>query len=257
MSDRILTDRPAPHVARVRIHWPEKRNALSVALRHELIAALQSFDDDDDVRAIVIAGGEKVFASGADLTEILNASAIDMMLRATERLWAAIGRTGKPMVAAVRGLALGGGFELALHADMIVAGEGTRLGLPEVKLGLMPGGGGTQRLLRLVGRHRALQLLMTGDTLTAREAERLGVVNVVAPDDQVDQQAIALAARVAAMPPLAIRQIREVVARGADCSLDTALMLESKALQLLCASHDKHEGIEALLDKRAPNFTGR
>ncbi|NUZ06085.1 enoyl-CoA hydratase-related protein [Piscinibacter koreensis] len=257
MSNDILIARPAPHVGLVRIDRPEKRNALSVPLRKELVAALQSLDDDADVRAIVLAGSDRIFAAGADLSEIVDASAIDMMLRATNRMWAAIARLTKPMVAAVRGIAFGGGLELALHADLIVAGESARLGLPEIKVGLMPGAGGTQRLLRLLGRQRTLMLLLTGDALTAPEALALGIVNRVVPDDQVDAEALALAGRIAAMPPLAVRQIREVVNAGADCPLDAALMLEHKALQLLCASEDKREGIRAFLEKRTPVFTGR
>lgn len=253
----LLIERPAPDVGLVRIDRPEKRNALSIPLRKELVAALQALDQDPSVRAIVLAGSAKVFAAGADLAEIAEATAIDMVLRAANRLWAAIARLDKPMVAAVRGLAFGGGFELALHADLIVAGQGTRFGLPEIKVGLMPGAGGTQRLLRLLGRQRTLMLLLTGDVLSAADALAAGVVNAVVPDDEVDAAAIALARRVAAMPPLAVRQIREVVAAGADCPLDAALMLETKALQLLCASEDKREGIRAFFEKRAPVFHGR
>lgn len=253
----ILIERPAAHVGLVRIHREEKRNALSIALRTELVAALQKLDSDAGVRAIVLAGGERVFAAGADLSEIVDAGAIEMMLRETSRLWSAIARLGTPLIAAVRGLAFGGGFELALHADCIVAGENARFGLPEIKVGLMPGAGGTQRLLRLIGRQRTLMLLLTGEPMSAAEALSAGVVNKVVPDAQVDVEATALAARIAAMPPLAVRQIREVVAAGADCPLDAALMLENKALQLLCASEDKREGIRAFFEKRQPVFTGR
>lgn len=255
--NEILIERPSPHVGLVRINRAEKRNALSVQLRRELVAALQQLDDDDSVRAIVLAGGDKVFAAGADLAEIVDAGAIDMVLRATTRLWSAIARLNTPMVAAVRGLAFGGGFELALHADLIVAGETTRLGLPEIKVGLMPGAGGTQRLLRLLGRQRTLKLLLTGDAMSAQEALAAGVVTAVVPDAEVEAEAITLAERIAAMAPLAVRQIREVVAAGADCPLDAALMLEHKALQLLCASDDKREGIQAFFEKRPPVFTGR
>ncbi len=254
---RILVERPVDGVVLVRIDRPAKRNALSLDLRARLVDALQAADDDDSVRAIVLAGGERTFASGADLSEILDAGAIDMMLRRTERFWDAIARTGKPIVAAVRGIAFGGGFELALHADLIVAGMGARFGLPEIKVGLIPGAGGTQRLQRLVGRHQALMLLMTGDPMTASEAQARGVVNRVVDDDRVDQEAIELAARLASAPALAIRQIREVVKAGADCPLDAALALERKAMQVLCASSDKHEGIRALFEKRPPHFTGR
>ncbi|MGI4813084.1 MAG: enoyl-CoA hydratase-related protein [Janthinobacterium lividum] len=241
----------------VRIHRPEKRNALSVGLRVELVRVLEELDADASVRAIVLVGSEKVFAAGADLAEILNAGAIDMMLRATDRLWAAIGRLNTPVIAGVRGLALGGGFELALHADMIVAGERARFGLPEVKVGLMPGAGGTQRLTRIIGRQQTLMLTLTGDALTAAEAYARNLVAMVVPDEQVEAEAAKLAARIAAMPPLAVRQIREAVNGGADCSLEAALMIERKSLQLLCASEDKHEGIQALLEKRQPVFKGR
>lgn len=253
----ILIERPSEHVGLVRINRAEKRNALSVPLRKELIAALQALDADGAVRAIVLTGGNQVFAAGADLSEIAHAGAIDMVLRATGKLWGAIARLDKPMIAAVRGLAFGGGFELALHADLIVAGESARFGLPEIKVGLMPGAGGTQRLLRLIGRQRTLMLLLTGDAMSAQDALAAGIVNRVVTDAEVEPQALALAGRLAAMPPLAVRQIREVVSAGADCPLDAALMLEHKALQLLCASDDKREGIQAFFEKRAPVFTGR
>ena len=255
--DELRVEHPELRVAVVRIERPAKRNALSVALRRVLVERLQALDADDAVGAIVLAGGPEFFAAGADLTEIVDAGAIEMLLRDTFSLWSAIGRIGKPMLAAVRGQALGGGFELALHADLIVAGERARFGLPEVKVGLMPGGGGTQRLLRLVGRQRTLQYLLTGDTMSAAEAQAMGIVNAVVPDAEVEAAAVALAARIAAMPPLAVRQIREVVAAGADSPLDAALRLEHKALQLLCASDDKQEGIRAFLERRKPRYTGR
>ena len=255
--DELRVEHPEPRVAVLRIHRPAKRNALSVALRRVLVERLQALDADDTIGAIVLAGGAEFFAAGADLTEIVDAGAIEMLLRDTFRLWSAIGRVGKPMLAAVRGQALGGGFELALHADLIVAGERARFGLPEIKVGLMPGGGGTQRLLRLIGRQRTLQYLLTGDVMSAPQALALGIVNAVVPDAEVEPAAIALAARVAAMPPLAVRQIREVVAAGADCPLDAALRLEHKALQLLCASDDKREGIRAFFEKRPPRYVGR
>ena len=255
--DELRVEHPEPRVAVLRIHRPAKRNALSVALRRVLVERLQALDADDTIGAIVLAGGAEFFAAGADLTEIVDAGAIEMLLRDTFSLWSAIGRIGKPMLAAVRGQALGGGFELALHADLIVAGEGARFGLPEIRVGLMPGGGGTQRLLRLIGRQRTLQYLLTGDVMSAPQALALGIVNAVVPDAEVEPAAVALAARVAAMPPLAVRQIREVVAAGADCPLDAALRLEHKALQLLCASDDKREGIRAFFEKRPPRYVGR
>lgn len=255
--DELHVEHPEPRVAVLRIDRPTKRNALSVALRRLLVERLQALDADEAIDAIVLAGGPEFFAAGADLAEIVDAGAIEMLLRDTFSLWSAIGRVGKPMLAAVRGQALGGGFELALHADLIVAGDRARFGLPEIKVGLMPGGGGTQRLLRLVGRQRTLQYLLTGDTMSAAEAQAMGIVNAVVPDAEVESAAVALAARIATMPPLAVRQIREVVAAGADCPLEAALRLEHKALQLLCASEDKQEGIRAFLERRAPRYSGR
>lgn len=256
MAD-ILIERPAAHVALLRIARPEKRNALSLELRQALVDHLQSLDEDPEVRAIVLCGGDKVFAAGADLSEIEHASAVDMLLQARNRLWAAIARLRTPVVAAVRGVAFGAGFELALQADLIVAGEAARFGLPEIKVGLMPGAGGTQRLLRLLGRQRTLALLLTGDAMGAAEAHAAGVVHRVVPDAGVEAMAVTEASRIAAMSPLAVQQIREVVAAGADCPLDAALLLEHKALQLLCASEDKREGIRAFFEKRAPEFKGR
>jgi enoyl-CoA hydratase/carnithine racemase len=253
----MLVDRPADGVVRLRLNRPAARNALSLALRRRLVAAIAEAEEDSDTRCLILAGGDKVFAAGADIAELAGAGPIDMMLRASERLWDAIARCRKPIVAAVRGAALGGGWELALHADLIVAGDAARFGLPEIRIGIMPGAGGTQRLTRLVGKHRALDLLLTGRTVTAAEAFALGTVNRLVPDAEVDATSVELAAGLAQMPPLAVRQIKGVVLAGADCALDAALALERNALQVLFASADKEEGVRAFLEKRAPDFVGR
>lgn len=253
----ILVDRPMDGVVRLRIDRPGARNALSVALRERLVAALAEAEQAPEARCVILAGSDKIFAAGADIVELAGAGAIDMMLRATERLWGAIARCRKPIVAAVRGAALGGGWELALHADVIVAGESARFGLPEIRLGVIPGGGGTQRLTRLVGKHRALDLLLTGRTVSAAEALAMGAVSRVVPDGNVEAAAVDLAQTIARMPPLAVRQVKEVVLAGADCSLEAALALERNALQLLFASADKEEGVRAFLEKREPRFVGR
>ena len=253
----LLVDRPAPGVVRLRIHRPESRNALSVAVREALVAQITAAETDGNIRCIVMAGGERVFAAGADIRELADVGSTDMMLRATERLWGAVARCRKPIVAAVRGIAFGGGWELAMHADLIIAGRGARFALPEIRIGLMPGAGGTQRLPRLIGKHRALDLLLTGAELSAAEAYSLGAVSRLVADDDVDAEAVAVASSIAAMPPLAVRQIKEVVLAGLDCSLEAGLALERNAMQLLFSTGDKNEGVNAFLGKKKPEFSGR
>lgn len=255
MSD-ILIERPAQRVVLLRFNRPAVRNALSVAVRAELVEQLQILDADNDVRCVILAGNETAFAAGADLSELEHIDAIGMMKRDTGKAWDAIANFRKPMISAVRGTALGGGFELALTSDIIVAGEGSRLGLPEVKLGLIPGGGGTQRLIRIVGKHRALLLLFTGRAISGKEALEMGLISQLVPDAEVEPTAVDLATRIAAMPPLAIRLLKEVALFGADGPLSTGLALERRAVQLLCASQDKTEGVQAFLQKRAPQYQG-
>ena len=185
------------------------------------------------------------------------AGAIDMLLRGTHKLWRTISACPKPVIAAVNGFALGGGCELAMTCDIIIAGEGARFGQPEIKIGIIPGGGATQRLTRTIGKHKALRYLLTGDMFGAKEAFDMGLVSEVVPDSEVQVRAIAMATQIAALGPLAVEQIKECVLRGLDASLDTGLALETKANQMLFASQDQKEGMMAFIDKRKPNFTGR
>ncbi len=180
-----------------------------------------------------------------------------MARRGPNLVWRALDRLGTPVVAAVRGYALGGGCELAMGADIIIAGQGARLGLPEIPLGDPAGGGGTQRMLRALGKHRAMMHLLTGDMLTAAQAERFGLVSLVVPDADVEHAALTLAQRIAAMPPLAARQIKEAVRHGQDVPLPTALALERNAKYVLFSTEDKREGMQAFVEKRAAVFTGR
>jgi enoyl-CoA hydratase len=172
-------------------------------------------------------------------------------------VWGPIRAFPKPLIAAVNGWALGGGCELALHADMIVAGEGARFGQPEIKVGIMPGAGGTQRLTRAIGKYKAMKILLTGEPVTAREAEALGFVTEVVPDAEVLDRALALAKSIAALPPVAARKIKEVVLHGADLPLEAALLLERQAFQLMFDTADQKEGMAAFIEKRAPQFRGR
>lgn len=256
MSD-VLIEYPTPDVGVVRLNRPDKRNALSITMRQALVDALERLDGEDAVRAIVLLGSDKIFAAGSDLNEMKTADTTDMVIRAGNRFWAHIRKLKKPIIAGVRGYAFGGGFELALQSDLIIAADTAKFALPEVKLGMMPGAGGSQRLLRIVGKHRALMLMLTGDPISAAEALSLGVLNRVVPDAEVESSAIELAQKIAKMAPLAIQQIREAVSLGADCPLDVALALEHKSWQILCNSQDKNEGVAAFFEKREPVFKGR
>ncbi len=256
MSDEVLVERPLPGIAVVRINRPDARNALNQQVRAMLAEHFTELGSDPDVRCIVLTGSERIFAAGADIRDLAERSAVEMMLRNTRRLWNAIASCPKPVVAAVNGLALGGGCELAMHADIIVAGEGASFGQPEVRIGVMPGAGGTQRLTRAVGKFRAMKMVLTGQPVGAREALEMGLASEVVPDAEVQARALALAAEIAALPPLAVMQIKEVVLAGQDASLDAALMLERKAFQLLFASRDQKEGMQAFLEKRKPDYQG-
>lgn len=252
----VILEHPAAHVALLRLNRPEARNALSPELRTELRSHFLSLAEDREVRAVVITGDSKAFAAGADIRSMATVGPGEMMRRGDDLNWAAIRHCPKPVIAAVNGYALGGGCELALHADIIVAGEGAVFGQPEVKLGIMPGAGGTQRLVRAVGRYRAMLMLLTGQSMTAKEAYEAGLASKVTLDDDTVSEAIAIATSIAAMPPLAVAEIKQVLHAGLDASLDTALMLERRAAYLLFDSDDKREAMAAFLDKRKPVFSG-
>jgi enoyl-CoA hydratase/carnithine racemase len=243
-------------VALLRISRPEAKNALNSAVREQLAVHFRALAADKKVRAIVLTGGEQCFVAGADIREFADATPVEMYLRHTELLWEAISRCPKPVIAAVNGFALGGGCELAMHCDIIVAGESARFGQPEVKLGLMPGAGGTQRLVRAVGKFQAMRIALTGCLVPAPEALAMGMVSEVVSDDQTISRALELAAQIAALPPLAVAQIKEVMLAGADLPLDSALVLERKAFQLLFDSKDQKEGARAFLEKRKASFAG-
>jgi enoyl-CoA hydratase len=244
-------------VALVRIERPEARNALNAAVREQLAEHFRALAADGAIRCAVIAGSDKVFAAGADIKAMAEAGAAEMMERGTERHWAAIKDFPKPLIAAVNGFALGGGCELALHADIIIAGEGARFGQPEIKVGIMCGAGGTQRLTRAVGKYKAMRLLLTGDMIGAREADAIGLVSEVVPDGEVLERALALARTIAALPPIAARKTKELVLQGADLPLEAALLMERQAFQLLFDTADQKEGMRAFIEKRPPTFQGR
>ena len=252
----VITERPEDGVALVKINRPEVRNALNMATRQALAAAFEALQEDGSVRAIVLTGDQQAFAAGADLREFIDAGAIEIMRRRSERYWSAVARTPQPVIAAISGYALGGGLELAMCCDLIVAGEGAQLGQPEVRVGIMPGAGGTQRLTRAVGKFHAMRICLTGRPIGAAEAYQIGLVSQVVPDAEVVDTALMIARDIARLPPLAVIQIKEAIVAGEDASLETGLMLERKAFQLLFASADKREGMQAFLDKRKPDFKG-
>ena len=253
----ILRETPAPGVVLLRINRPEARNALSMQVRRKLSEEFLRINDDEAVRAVILTGDDKAFAAGADLKEFAELSAVEQMRRQTHRLFASIAACPKPVIAAVNGFALGGGCELAMHADIIVAGENARFGQPEVRVGLMPGAGGTQRLTRAVGKFRAMKLVLLGEPITGAEATQMGLASEAVPDEQVLPRALEMAEKIAALPPLAIEQIKEVLIAGMDASLEAGLMLERKAFQLLFATEDQKEGARAFAEKRKPAFKGR
>ena len=255
-TEPVLVERPEDGVALVRINRPKVRNALDMATRKALAATFEALHDDASVRAIVLTGNAQAFAAGADLKEFVDAGAIEMLQRRSERYWNAIASTPQPVIAAINGYALGGGLELAMCCDVIVAGEGAQLGQPEVRVGIMPGAGGTQRLVRAVGKFHAMRLCLTGQPIAAAEAWQIGLVSQVVPDAEVVDAAIGMARDLARLPPLAVMQIKEAVIAGQDASLEAGLMLERKAFQLLFASADKREGMQAFLEKRPARFEG-
>lgn len=256
MSDIVLLERPEPAIAIVRINRPEVRNALNLAVREKMAVVFRSLAEDRDLRCVILTGNDESFAAGADIRDMSEIDAVEMYHRHTERLWAAVSDCPVPVIAAVNGFALGGGLELAMHADIIIAGRSTKLGQPEVKVGIMPGAGGTQRLTRAVGKFHAMLLCLTGETINAEEAFQMGLVSKVTDDTGVFDEALRIAGKISQLPPIAVAQIKEAILLGPDAPLSTALALERKAVQLLFATRDKQEGMQAFLEKRKPRFTG-
>jgi enoyl-CoA hydratase len=254
--DNVLVEKDGA-IAGVTMNRPQALNALSYALVKDLSLALQELDQDNEVRVIVVTGGEKVFAAGADIKEMAERGPFDELIQERLAYRDRINRIGKPMIAAVSGFALGGGCELAMSCDVIIASESARFGQPEVNLGIIPGSGGTQRLTHLLGKHRAMELVLTGEAINATEAERLGLVNRVLPVELFLEEAKNIARKIAAKPVLAIKAAKEAVLKAANTPLDEGLDYERKSFYLLFASEDRREGMQAFLEKRKPEFKGK
>ena len=256
-SDTLLIERPSNDIAVLRLNRPQVRNALNLDLRTRLADEITRFGADPEIRCLIVTGSEVAFMAGADIGEMAGAGPVEVMARNVQKYWRAITECPKPLIAAVEGFALGAGLELAMCADIIVAGEGAKLGQPEVKVGILPGAGGTQKLARLVGSKRAMLLLMTGRMFGAAEAFSMGVVSEVAPTGQALARALEIAREIAALSPISIMQIKEIVNAGLNAPLETALMLERKAFQLQFATSDQKEGMRAFMEKRKPKFEGK
>jgi enoyl-CoA hydratase/carnithine racemase len=244
-------------VALCRLNRPEARNALSPELMEELASAVERYDADPEIRCIVIAGDDETFASGADIRALRERTFEEALRHPAASFWRRIVACRTPLVAAVSGFALGGGCELALLCDLIVASENAQLGQPEITLGIIPGGGGTQRLARVIGKQRAMDLVLTGRRIGAREAERLGLVNEVTADGEWLEGAVALAARIARRPPIAARLAKQAVLAAEEAPLSAGLEHERRLYELSMATEDRIEGMDAFLEKRRPEFKGR
>ena len=241
----------------VTMNRPQALNALSYALVKDICLALEELDADPEIRAIVVTGGEKVFAAGADIKEMAERGPFDELIQERLAYRDQINRIAKPVIAAVNGFALGGGCELAMSCDIVVAAESARFGQPEVNLGIIPGSGGTQRLTHVLGKYRAMEMILTGDMLSAADAERLGLVNRVVPAELCLEEAKNIAKKIAAKPQLAVKAAKEAVLKAANSALDEGLEFERKSFYLLFASEDRSEGMKAFLEKRRAEFKGK
>lgn len=256
MYENILVEKQDNGVGLVTLNRPKALNALNTALMTELITALKDHDSDDSVRCHVIAGSEKAFAAGADIKDMAEASPVDMLNRNNISLWDRIGELNKPVIAAVSGVCLGGGCELAMACDMIVASETAKFGQPEINLGIIPGAGGTQRLTRAVGKALAMEMILNNRWLTAEEAERFGLVNKVVSVESYMDEALKLAGEIAARAPVAIRIGKECVKKAHETSLSEGVEYERRAFYLLFSTDDQKEGMDAFVNKRDAAWKG-
>jgi enoyl-CoA hydratase len=251
----VLSTTDGP-VGIVTLNRPKQLNALAGPLMQELVAALEAHEADPAVLALVLTGGPTVFAAGADLKEMADATTVQMLTRNRIGLWDRLKRLSKPLIAAVGGYALGGGCELAMLCDIIIAAENARFGQPEINVGLMPGAGGTARLTRSVGKYVAMDLVLTGRMLTAEEAFQRGLVSRVVPHELLLDEAIRLARDIASKPPISVRLAKESVTRAFEGRVDDGIEYERKLFYLLFATQDAQEGMHAFVDKRSPSYKG-
>lgn len=245
------------HIALIQLNRPKELNALNLQLMGEVRDALKELDQDDEVRVIIITGNERAFAAGADIKQMAGKSTIDMWKTDQFSTWDQINKTRKPIIAAVSGFALGGGCEFAMTCDMIVASETAQFGQPEIKIGVMPGAGGTQRLTKVLGKTKAMELVLTGRFIGADEALGYGLINKVVPVELYMQETVKLAKEIAAMSPVAVQMAKESVKRSFEVPLEEGLHFERKNFYMLFSAEDQKEGMNAFIEKRKPDFKGR
>jgi enoyl-CoA hydratase/carnithine racemase len=256
-ASRVVRSERRAAVGVVTIARPERRNALNLQVKQDLVEHLQAMELDPEVAVVVLTGSDGYFVAGTDIAEMATMRPTDHVRLQTDRVFHVVRQLAKPVIAAVEGYALGGGCELALACDIVVAAEDAKFGQPEIRVGIMPGAGGTQRLLRTAGRYKTLLWSLTGDMIPAGDAYMANVVSELVPPGQALTRAIELGEQIAAMPQLAVRAIRDAVRLGGDVPMDTALALERRYFERLFDSEDQKEGMQAFLDKRAPRYQGR
>jgi len=245
------------NVGVLQLNRPNVLNALTFGLMSELVNGLEELDKDEEVRVIILTGSGRAFAAGADLAEMSQLTPVDLMLGRRFELWDRIRKISKPMIAAVGGYCLGGGNELAMTCDIIIASEAATFGQPEVNVGIIPGAGGTQRLIRVVGKYKAMEMILTGKSISADEAYRVGLANRVVPPESLMDEAKKIAADIASKPPISVRSAKEAILKAQDTTLEAGLDFERKAFYMLFATEDGKEGMRAFLEKRKPNFKGK
>lgn len=257
MSESDLIVEKEPPIGLIRLNRPSVLNALSTPLMKQLSAVLKDMDSDAEIGAVVITGNERVFSAGADIKEMVQASPTEIMALDHLAFWDAVASFSKPLVAAVSGYAFGGGFELAMNCDIIIASQGAQFGQPEINVGVIPGAGGTQRLSRTVGKYKAMEMILTGSPISAQEALRLGIVNRVVPVELFLEEAKRMAKEIAEKAPLALKAAKASVLKAFETSLSEGLKFERKSFYLLFSTEDQKEGMRAFLEKRKPKFIGR
>ncbi len=253
----LVNPQIAPYVGHIQLNRPKELNALNLELMLEIKQALIDFDQDDSIRAIVISGNERAFAAGADIKQMAGRNAIDMLKIDQFTTWDSIRKTKKPIIAAVSGFALGGGCELAMICDMIIASETAQFGQPEISIGVMPGAGGTQRLTRIVGKAKAMEMVLTGQFISAEEAKAYGLVNKIVPIEFYLSEAVKLASTIAEKSPIAVQMAKESVLKTYEMPLQEALFFERKNFYMLFATEDQKEGMQAFIEKRKATFKGQ
>ncbi len=241
----------------IQLNRPEVMNAINIALMKELVEALDEMEKENDIRCVILTGSEKAFAAGADIKEMADASTVEMLQRDMFSRWDRIRKFKKPIIAAVGGYALGGGCELALTCDIIIASESAKFGQPEISIGVIPGAGGTQRLTRAVGKYKAMEMVLTGTMITAEEAKQWGLVVKVVPNEILLEEAKNLAKTIASKPSVAVQLGKEAILKAFDTTIESGLEFERKNFYMLFSTEDQKEGMRAFVEKRKPKWKGK